>query len=143
MQIDYAHFTPLASLAGGALIGLAAAALVLGGGRILGAVGIFAGALEGAGPDRQWRLFALLGLVLAPTLARALWGASAPTFAASAATIAIAGLFVGFGARLGSGCTSGHGVCGLARLSPRSLAATLIFMATAFVTVFLARHVFA
>ena len=141
MQIDYAHFTPLASLAGGMLIGIAASALILGGGRILGAAGIFAGALESRGPERQWRLFVLLGLVLSPMLARALWGASAPIFSAPAATIAVAGLLVGFGARLGSGCTSGHGVCGLARLSPRSLTATLTFMATAFVTVFLIRHV--
>jgi len=143
MNIDTAHFTPYASLLGGALIGAAAALLVLGAGRILGAVGIFAGALENWSAEGAWRFWLLAGIVAAPALAHVLWGKSAPNISSSAATLAVAGLLVGFGARLGSGCTSGHGVCGIARLSPRSFVATGLFMASAFATVFLIRHVIA
>jgi len=141
MTIDWAHFTPFSALAGGALIGLAAALLILGLGRILGAAGIVGGALEIHGAEAPWRWSLIVGLVLSPLAARALWGAAQPVFAAHWLTLIVSGLLVGFGARLGSGCTSGHGVCGLARLSPRSFAATGIFMATAFATVFVVRHV--
>jgi uncharacterized protein len=143
MSIDVTHFTPLASLSGGALIGAAAGLLILGAGRILGASGIFAGALEARGLDGVWRLWLIAGVLAAPSLAHVFWNASPPVFSTSAPLLVLSGLFVGFGARLGSGCTSGHGVCGLARLSPRSLAATIIFMGAGFATVFIVRHVFA
>ena len=143
MSIDVTHFTPFASLVGGALIGAAAGLLILGAGRIMGVAGIFAGALDTRGVDGAWRLWLIAGLLIAPSLARILWNASPPVFTTSAPILVVAGLLVGFGARLGSGCTSGHGVCGLARLSPRSLAATIIFMAAGFATVFATRHVLA
>ena len=141
MTIDWAHFTPFSALAGGALIGLAAALLILGAGRIVGAAGIVGGALEIRDSEASWRWSLIVGLIFSPAIARALWGAAAPVFATHWPALIVSGLLVGFGARLGSGCTSGHGVCGLARLSPRSLVATGVFMATAFVTVFVARHV--
>jgi uncharacterized protein len=143
MSIDVTHFTPLASLSGGALIGTAAGLLILGAGRIMGASGIFAGALEARGLDGVWRLWLIAGVLAAPSLAHVFWNASPPVFSTSAPLLVLSGLLVGFGARLGSGCTSGHGVCGLARLSPRSLAATIIFMGAGFATVFIVRHVFA
>jgi uncharacterized membrane protein YedE/YeeE len=143
MSIDVTHFTPLASLSGGALIGAAAGLLILGAGRIMGASGIFAGALEARGLDGVWRLWLIAGVLAAPSLAHLLWNASPPVFSTSAPVLVLSGLLVGFGARLGSGCTSGHGVCGLARLSPRSLAATIIFMGAGFATVFIVRHVLA
>jgi len=143
MSIDVTHFTPFASLSGGALIGAAAGLLILGAGRILGASGIFAGALETRGYDGVWRLWLIAGVLAAPSLAHVLWNASPPVFSTSAPLLVLSGLLVGFGARLGSGCTSGHGVCGLARLSPRSLAATIIFMGAGFATVFIVRHVLA
>jgi uncharacterized membrane protein YedE/YeeE len=141
MTIDWTHFTPFSALAGGAMIGAAAALLILGAGRILGAAGILGGALDGRDGEAAWRWSLIVGLVLSPLIARALWGAAAPVFATHWPALIASGLLVGLGARLGSGCTSGHGVCGLARLSPRSFVATAIFMATAFVTVFVARHV--
>ena len=143
MSIDLTHFTPLASLSGGALIGAAAGLLILGTGRIMGASGIFAGALEARGLDGVWRLWLIAGVLVAPSLTHVLWNASPPVFSTSAPVLVLSGLLVGFGARLGSGCTSGHGVCGLARLSPRSLAATTIFMGAGFATVFVIRHVLA
>ena len=141
MSMDWAHFTPVSALVGGALIGLAAALLILGLGRILGAAGIVGGALEVHDADAPWRWALIVGLVLSPLVARGLWSVPPPIFAANWLTLIASGLMVGFGARLGSGCTSGHGVCGLARLSPRSLVATGTFMATAFITVFVIRHV--
>jgi uncharacterized protein len=143
MSIDVTHFTPLASLAGGALIGAAAGLLILGTGRILGAAGLFAGALETRSFNDAWRLWLIAGLLITPSLAHMLWNASPPVFATSAPMLVVAGLLVGFGARLGSGCTSGHGVCGLSRLSPRSLAATIVFMGAGFATVFVTRHLLA
>ena len=140
MTIDWAHFTPWTSLAGGLLIGLAAGALIVGVGRILGAAGIVGGLVDPRPGDVGWRLSLIVGLVLAPTLLSLVWLAKPPMIAASWPTLIVAGLLVGFGTRLGSGCTSGHGVCGLARLSPRSLAATAAFMASGFATVFVARH---
>jgi uncharacterized membrane protein YedE/YeeE len=141
MHIDWAHFTPGSALAGGILIGLAAAGLVVVNGRILGAAGILGGLLPARAGDAGWRLALLAGLVVAPLLAKLALETRAPVFDAGAATLVIGGLLVGFGPRLGSGCTSGHGVCGLARLSPRSLIATLVFMAAGIATVFVVRHV--
>ncbi len=141
MTIDWIHFTPVSALAGGALIGLAAAWLILANGRILGASGLLGGLIPPRPGDWPWRAEALLGLILAPVVARLLFGTASPTLVAAPATLIAGGLLVGVGTRLANGCTSGHGVCGLARLSPRSLAATVSFMAAAFATVFLARHV--
>jgi uncharacterized protein len=143
MSIDVTHFTPLASLSGGALIGAAAGLLILGAGRIMGASGIFAGALEARGLDGVWRLWLIAGVLAAPSLAHVFCNASPPVFSTSAPLLVLSGLLVGFGARLGSGCTIGHGVSGLARLSPRSLTATILFMDAGFATVFIVRHVFA
>jgi uncharacterized membrane protein YedE/YeeE len=140
MQIDWMHFTPWASLAGGVTIGLAAAALLLLTGRTLGISGIFYGALTGHGPDFSWRATFLLGLLDAPTVLKIFFSPMPPQIDAPLALLAVAGLLVGFGTRLGNGCTSGHGICGLSRLSPRSLVATLTFMFVGFVTVYVARH---
>jgi uncharacterized membrane protein YedE/YeeE len=141
MTIDWVHFTPGSALAGGILIGLAAAWLILEDGRILGASGLLGGLIPPRSGDWQWRALAILGLLVSPLLARFLFAPAAPVIEANAATLIAGGLLVGFGTRLGNGCTSGHGVCGLARLSPRSLAATATFMAAGFLTVFLVRHV--
>jgi uncharacterized protein len=141
MTIDWAHFTPGSAFAGGLLIGLAAAWLILVDGRILGAAGVLGGLVPPRAGDRAWRIALLAGLILAPLVARLLFQTAPPVIEANAATLLAGGLLVGFGTRLGNGCTSGHGVCGLARLSPRSLAATATFMAAGFLTVFLVRHV--
>jgi uncharacterized membrane protein YedE/YeeE len=133
--------TPLAGAAGGALIGLATAGLLLALGRIAGISGILGGALAAERGEFAWRLAFLAGLPLGAWLATLSTG-DLHGFAITAqpALLAAGGLLVGFGTQLGSGCTSGHGVCGLARGSPRSLAATAIFMATAAATVFVVRH---
>jgi uncharacterized membrane protein YedE/YeeE len=131
MTIDWTHFTPWSSLAGGVLIGLAAAMLVLLNGRIGGLVAARRG-------DTTWRVAFVLGLFAAPLVM--LLYATAPRIAAGAGTLVVAGLLVGLGTSYGSGCTSGHGVCGLSRLSPRSLVATAAFMAAGVATVYLARH---
>jgi uncharacterized membrane protein YedE/YeeE len=141
MTIDWAHFTPGPALAGGALIGLAATILILGAGRIMGAAGILGGTLAIRPDDTGWRLALIAGLLLAPTLMTLIGVADRPHFDASWPVLIVGGLLVGFGTRLASGCTSGHGICGLARLSPRSLIATGLFMATGFATVFIVRHV--
>ncbi len=143
MAIDWNHFTPLAALGGGALIGLAAAAFVLLNGRIAGISGVLGGLLLPARGDVAWRLAFVLGLVAAPALY--LLFAAWPTLQIDAGygTLVLAGLLVGVGTRYGAGCTSGHGVCGLSRLSPRSLVATLAFMGAGFATVFVLRHVLA
>ena len=141
MTIDWNHFTPSAALAGGLLIGLAAALLLSFNGRIAGISGIMGGLL--ARPRAEefgWRAAFVLGLLLAPALYRLFADLPESRIDAGWATLVAAGLMVGYGSRLGSGCTSGHGVCGLSRLSPRSLVATLTFMAAGFVTVFVARH---
>jgi hypothetical protein len=124
MTIDWAHFTPGSALAGGILIGLAAAWLILEDGRILGASGLLGGLIPPRADDWPWRVAALAGLIAAPLVARFLFAPAAPVIETSAATLIVGGLLVGFGTRLANGCTSGHGVCGLARLSPRSVAAT-------------------
>lgn len=140
MSIDWANFTPWSALGGGALIGLAAALFALGNGRIAGISGLLGSLLQPGAQGRGEAALFLLGLLLAPVL----WGLFAVLpeieFASGALGLIAAGLLVGIGTRYGSGCTSGHGVCGIARLSPRSLVATLCFMAAGFVTVFVLRH---
>jgi uncharacterized membrane protein YedE/YeeE len=140
MHIDWVHFTPWSALAGGLLIGLAAAWLLLIDGRVLGASGIFAGLLAPRRGDVIWRLAFIFGLIISPFLAAVLCGTIGAGVSAEIPTLIVAGLLVGFGTTLGKGCTSGHGVCGLARLSPRSAAATAAFMALGFLTVFITRH---
>jgi uncharacterized membrane protein YedE/YeeE len=135
------EFTPVAALIGGALIGLSAMLLMLATGRIAGISGILAGCLAFMGGDRAWRLAFMGGLIVAPLLGLAVgMPLVQPVMPSSWTVVIVAGLLVGFGTRLGGGCTSGHGVCGIARLSPRSVVATLIFMAVAMLVVFLARH---
>lgn len=136
-------FTPWLSLAGGGLIGLAAVLLMAGLGRIMGATGILAGAmLPEDSREFGWRAAVLAGMVTAPLLATLIGTAPAITVPVTLPMLAVGGALVGIGVTLGSGCTSGHGVCGLARLSARSLVATLTFMAAAVLTVFVIRHVF-
>jgi uncharacterized protein len=136
-----ANFTPISAAIGGALIGLAAVLLMLFTGRIAGVSGIAGGLLNPRSDDRAWRLAFVAGLIAAP-LSAALAGFALPMpqLPASFVTIAVAGLLVGFGTRLGSGCTSGHGICGIARLSPRSIIATGVFMLAAIIVVALMRH---
>jgi uncharacterized protein len=141
VNIDWNAFTPYASLAGGLLIGLAAAMFVLLNGRIAGISGILGGLLKPVKGDVSWRAAFVLGLVSSPLLYALFATVPTPHIDASWGTLVLAGLLVGVGTRYGSGCTSGHGVCGLSRLSPRSLAATLAFMGAGFVTVFVIRHV--
>ena len=143
MTIDWLHFTPWSSLAGGMLIGLAAALLILFNGRVAGISGILGGLLRPSAGDSAWRLLFLLGLVLAPLLWRLAAPLPLPHIAAGPGMLLAAGPLVGIGTRYGSGCTSGHGVCGVARLSPRSLAATATFVAAGFLTVWLLRHALA
>lgn len=137
-------FTPILSLAGGALIGLAAVALMATHGRIAGITGILGGFLPGSGDaDWGWRAAFVIGMIAAPATVMAVTG-TMPQIEVPVPTLAlvVGGFLVGIGATYGSGCTSGHGVCGISRLSPRSIVATLSFMATAGITVFLVRHVF-
>ena len=136
-------FTPISALIGGALIGLSAALLMLLTGRIAGISGIFGGCLVVGSKDRAWRFAFVAGLIAAPLLG-ALVGSplALPLMPQNWIVIVAAGLLTGFGTRLGGGCTSGHGVCGIARLSARSIAATVIFMVTAMIVVFVVRHAF-
>ena len=141
MQIDWLAFTPIPSLLGGMILGVAAALYVILHGRILGISGIVSGLLHPKESDTAWRLSLVLGLITAPFLAALFFGIFPIIEIDSSWTaIVIAGLLVGFGAQYGSGCTSGHGICGLSRLSPRSLLATLAFMGAGFITVFVIRH---
>lgn len=143
MTIDFANFTPWASLAGGVLLGVASALFILLNGRVLGISGILGGLLTPKAGDIGWRVALLAGLFAAPAVFALLAPAGflgAPRIDAGFGLVVLAGLLVGIGTRYGSGCTSGHGVCGLSRLSPRSLVATLAFMGTGFVTVFVIRH---
>jgi uncharacterized membrane protein YedE/YeeE len=141
MQIDWLSFTPIPSLLGGMILGIAAALYVLLHGRILGISGIVSGLLHPKATDSAWRLSLVLGLISSPFLAALFFDIfSVVEIDASWFAIMIAGLLVGFGAQYGSGCTSGHGICGLSRLSPRSLVATLAFMGAGFVMVFVVRH---
>jgi len=141
MTIDWSHFTPLTALCGGLLIGLSAAVLLLCNGRIAGISGIVGGLLQRykAG-DFGWRAAFVSGLILAPVLYRVFGELPQSRIDANWATLVVAGVLVGFGSRLGSGCTSGHGVCGISRLSPRSLVATATFMSTGFIAVYVVRH---
>jgi uncharacterized membrane protein YedE/YeeE len=139
MTIDWNAFTPWTALGGGALIGLAAALLVLLNGRIAGISGVV-GELASMPRDRTWRLAFLAGLIGAPLLYGLFATLPASRIEASTGWLIAAGLLVGVGSRFGAGCTSGHGVCGLSRLSRRSLVATGVFMAAGFVTVFVVRH---
>jgi len=137
------NFTPISAAIGGALIGLAAALLMLTTGRLAGISGIFGGCLDFGTGDKGWRVAFIAGLILAPLTGMAAgFSVPLPDMPASWIVIVGAGLLVGFGTRLGSGCTSGHGVCGIARLSPRSIVATGIFMGVAIVVVALTHHVF-
>ncbi|WP_061238617.1 YeeE/YedE family protein [Ectopseudomonas composti] len=140
MNVDWASFTPWSALAGGALIGLAASVFALANGRVAGISGLLGSLLQRGGEGRGEKVAFVLGLLLAPLL----WGlfAALPTlhFETGSLGLIVAGLLVGIGTRYGSGCTSGHGVCGIARLSPRSLVATLCFMASGFACVFVLRH---
>ena len=137
-----ANFTPISAAIGGALIGLSAALLMLFNGRIAGITGLFAGLIDPLATDRGWRAAFIVGLIVAP-LSAALLGYTIPVprLPTSFVTLAVAGVLVGFGTRLSNGCTSGHGICGIARLSPRSLAATAVFMAAAIIVVAVSRHV--
>jgi len=140
MTIDWSHFTPWASLAGGALIGIAAAMLVLLNGRVAGISGILGGLLVPRSGEIAWRLAFVAGLLAAPVAMLVFGGTPAPRIDAGFGTLVVAGLLVGAGTSYGSGCTSGHSVCGISRLSPRSLVATAAFMGAGIVTVFIARH---
>lgn len=140
MDIDWNAFTPRASLAGGVVIGIAAAVLVLFNGRIAGISGVLGGLLKPRAGDIGWRVAFIAGLLAAPAAYALFAAVPAPHVSASWSAIALAGVLVGIGTRQGSGCTSGHGVCGLSRLSPRSLVATLTFMGAGFVTVLIVRH---
>jgi len=144
MNIDWNHFTPWASLTGGLLLGVASAVFILINGRILGISGILGGLLPPKVGDIGWRVAFLLGMLAAPTVFMALAPsglASEPRIDAGFWTVIAAGLLVGIGTRYASGCTSGHGVCGLSRLSPRSLVATLSFMGAGFFIVYIVRHI--
>ncbi|MBV2134252.1 YeeE/YedE family protein [Pseudomonas sp. MAP12] len=140
MTIDWAHFTPWSALAGGILLGLATGLFVLANGRIAGISGLLGSLLKPKASGWLDSLLFILGLLLAPWLWLAFAELPVIEMQVGVPGLLLAGLLVGFGARLGAGCTSGHGICGLSRLSPRSLVATLCFMATGFATVFVVRH---
>jgi uncharacterized protein len=140
MSVDWPHFTPWASLAGGLLIGVAAAMLLLLSGRIAGISGIVGGLLAPRRGEIAWRLAFVAGLLAAPLAFLLSGGALTARIDAGFATLVAAGLLVGVGTTYASGCTSGHGVCGLSRLSPRSLVATAAFMLAGMLTVFVVRH---
>ncbi|MDB5841910.1 MAG: YeeE/YedE [Herminiimonas sp.] len=140
MTIDWANFTPWSSLAGGVLIGLATALFLLVTGRIAGISGIVGGLFRPAKGDIGWRIAFVAGLVLAPAVFSLVAPLPVVRIDAGSTLLVLAGLLVGLGSRYGSGCTSGHGVCGLSRRSPRSLVATAAFMLAGFATVFVARH---
>jgi uncharacterized membrane protein YedE/YeeE len=140
MTIDWVHFTPWASLAGGLLIGVAVAMFALLNGRAAGISGILGGLLWPRPGEIGWRLAFIGGLLVAPAVVRLVASLPAPRIEAGFATLVVAGLAVGVGTSYGSGCTSGHGVCGLSRLSPRSAAATAAFMLAGMATVFAVRH---
>ena len=142
MTIAWNVFTPWSALIGGMLIGLAAAMFALLNGRIAGISGVLGGLLKPIRGDVGWRVAFVGGLVVAPLVYGLFAALPAVQIDASYVALVVAGLLVGIGTRYGAGCTSGHGVCGLSRLSPRSLVATLAFMGAGFVTVFVLRHLF-
>jgi uncharacterized membrane protein YedE/YeeE len=140
MSIDWSSFTPWSAALGGVVIGLAVALFALVNGRVAGISGIVGGMLGAGAADLAWRLAFVAGLVLAPAAYAIVAVYPSATIEASYPVLIVAGLLVGIGTRFAGGCTSGHGVCGLSRLSPRSLVATLSFMAAGFLTVFAVRH---
>lgn len=140
MTIDWENFTPWSSLAGGLLIGLATAMFLLLNGRIAGISGILGGLLRPVKSDIGWRVAFVAGLIFSPIVFNVAAPLPMVQIDADVASLIMAGLLVGIGTRYGSGCTSGHGVCGLSRLSPRSMVATAMFMLAGFVTVFITRH---
>jgi uncharacterized protein len=142
MSIAWSEFTPWTALADGALIGVAAAMFVLLNGRIAGISGVIGGLLKPVKGDVAWRTAFVIGLVGAPAVYAVFATVPLPKIDAQFGALVVAGLLVGIGTRYGSGCTSGHGVCGLARLSPRSAVATAVFMGAGFATVFVVRHLF-
>ena len=140
MNIDWLNFTPVSALVGGATIGLAIAVVLLAQGRIAGISGVVNGLLHRKTGDVSWRAAFVIGILAAPWIYQLFASLPESRLEAGWPVLILAGLLVGFGTRLGSGCTSGHGVCGLSRLSPRSMLATVSFMAMGFVTVFVVRH---
>lgn len=142
MLIDWNNFSPWTGLAGGAIIGVASAIFVLFNGRIAGICSILGGLFRPQENDIYWRLAFIVGLMIAPLIWQLFLPLPIIDIEASNGLLAITGFVVGISTRYGSGCTSGHGVCGISRLSPRSLIATLAFMFAGFVTVFIVRHVF-
>jgi uncharacterized membrane protein YedE/YeeE len=140
MIIDWNNFTPWSALAGGALIGISAALFILMSGRIAGITGIIGGLFRPVMHDVGWRIAFTIGLIIAPIVWLLFAQLPEINIEANEGLLIVAGLIVGFGARYGSGCTSGHGVCGISRLSPRSIVATLAFMGSGFLTVFVMRH---
>lgn len=141
MHIDWNAFTPWASLAGGIVIGIAVAMFILLNGRIAGISGVLGGLLRPVRGDVSWRVAFIAGLAGSPLVYALATVVPRPQIDAGYAALVVAGLLVGIGTRYGSGCTSGHGVCGLSRFSLRSLVATVAFMVSGFVTVFVVRHV--
>lgn len=145
MAIDWINFTPLSSFTGGLLLGIATSMFILMSGRILGISGILGGLLHAKAFDISWRITFLMGLFMSPLVMKVAFPSEFlhnPRIDASTGMVIVAGLLVGLGTRYGSGCTSGHGVCGLSRLSPRSMVATCLFMAAGFFTVFVIKHIF-
>ena len=143
MTIDWTHFTPGLSLLGGVLIGAASALFVLANGRIAGISGILGGLLRPRTGDLMWRVAFLAGLIVAPLALLPFVPPVITTIDAGTEVLIVAGLLVGLGTRYGAGCTSGHGVCGLSRLSPRSLVATMAFRGAGMAAVFVMRHLLA
>ncbi len=140
MHVDWSSFTPWSAAIGGVIIGIAAALFALVNGRVAGISGIVGGLVHPGYPDRAWRVAFVAGLIVAPLLYGAVAALPAIVIDANYPMLILAGLLVGIGTRYGAGCTSGHGVCGVSRLSPRSLVATALFMAAGFATVFVTRH---
>jgi uncharacterized membrane protein YedE/YeeE len=143
INIDFNHFTPWSALIGGLILGIAAVIFILINGRITGISGILGGLLSPTQGDVWWRVAFIAGLIMAPLIYSLFTTLPPIQIDASYPLLIIAGLIVGIGTRYGSGCTSGHGICGISRLSPRSLVATAAFMAAGFITVFIIRHVIA
>lgn len=141
-MIDYEHFTPWLSFWGGLLIGIAVSLLLILNGRVAGVSGILAGLITRPNRDTVWRALFVLGLLLAPTVYHFGFDLPEINIDASWITLIIAGLLVGIGTRIGGGCTSGHGICGLSRFSMRSIMATVLFMSTGAASVYLMQHIF-
>ena len=135
------EFTPITAFIGGSLIGLSALILMLASGRVAGCSGILTNAIKGASGQREWRILFIIGLVLGPVLAGTMSFELPSSYSFSWPIVIIAGLVVGIGTSMANGCTSGHGICGIGRLSKRSITATCVFMAAAFITVYISRHV--